>query len=100
MSRTSAFRSYFDAVNRLPSSSSSSGFEAGLLTRKSSTGSTIPAPLKCAQTRVANDAPNHGVLGGASHSASTAPRVLAPGAGPSPPRDLGLITTPPAGGIH
>ena len=76
MSRTSALRSYFEAVNRLPSSSSSSGFEAGLLTRKSSTGSTIPEPLKWAQTRLANDAANHGFLGEASHSARTTRRSL------------------------
>ena len=60
ISRTRLFRSYFDSVKCLPSSASSSGLVAGLLTRKSSTGSTMPIPRKWAQTRLANEVANHG----------------------------------------
>ena len=42
MSRTRALRLYFVSVKCLPRASSSSGLEAGLLTRKSSTCSTMP----------------------------------------------------------
>ena len=76
MSRTSALRSYLESVKCLPRASSSSGLEAGLLTRKSSTGSTMPTPMKWAQTRLANEVANQGFCGEASHFARTTRRSL------------------------
>ena len=85
------------SVKCLPRASSSSGLDAGLLTRKSSTGSTIPTPMKWAQTRLANEVANQGFCGDASHLASTTRRSLPLTSGVSPPRNLGGITRPPTG---
>ena len=53
MSRTRLLKSYLYSTSLSPSCSNSSGLLGGLLTRMSSTGSTMPAPKKCAQTRLA-----------------------------------------------
>ena len=53
MSRTSCLKSYLYSISFLPSASNSSGLLGGLLTRMSSTGSTMPMPKKWAQTRLA-----------------------------------------------
>src|SRR6056297_597507 len=53
--RTKAFRSYPDSINRSASASINSGFDGGLVTRMSSSGSTSPRPMKCFQYRLASD---------------------------------------------
>jgi ATP-dependent Clp protease ATP-binding subunit ClpA len=50
--RTSRRRSYPSATNSSASASSSAGFDGGLVTRKSSAGSTSPRPVMWRQTRL------------------------------------------------
>ena len=101
MSRTSPLRSYFESVNRLPrASASSSGLVAGLETRKSSTGSTIPEPKKWAQTRLANEVANQGFSGEASHFGQDDPTVLAGDVGGLAAEELGLHLAVADGVVH
>jgi len=53
---------------------SSSGFEAGIEMRTSSTGSTMPRPRKCAHSRFAMLRANHGFSGAVIHFASATRR--------------------------
>ena len=54
----------------------SSGFEAGFVARMSSTGSTIPRPIKSAQTRLEITCPKYGFSGAVTHLASDSRKSL------------------------
>ena len=67
----------------LPSFACSSGWDGGLLTRTSSTGSTRPRPKKRANTRLATLAANQGLSSAVSHAASISRRSRPAGASAS-----------------
>src|SRR5262249_55492269 len=67
---TSAFRLYLLSTRSLASASSNSGLLGGLVTRMSSSGSTIPRPKKCAQYRVATALAKNGFCGSTIQSTS------------------------------
>src|SRR6056297_2911275 len=69
--RTKAFRSYPDSINRSASASINSGFDGGLVTRMSSSGSTRPRPMKCFQYRLTNALAKNGFCGDVTQSLST-----------------------------
>src|SRR5437868_5709082 len=75
----------------------SSGFEAGLLTRTSSTGSIMPMPKKWPQTILPRLVAKYGFSGDASQRAMISRRSLPAVSGAMPPRNLGFITPPLTG---
>src|SRR4051812_113007 len=67
---TSAFKLYLLSMKFFDRASSSSGFDGGLVTRMSSSGSTIPRPKKCAQYRLATVLAKNGFFASVIQSAS------------------------------
>ena len=77
------------STRRLEICASNAGLEGGLEMRMSSTGSTIPTPMKCAQIRLLMWLENHGFSGAESHCASTSRRSLPFTSGSSAPGNFG-----------
>ena len=100
-SRTSAFTSNPLSIKRSASASSRAALAGGLETLTSSTGSTTPRPVWCAQTRLATFRLKYGFSGEVSHAASASrrvsPRYSPLKSGVSPPRNFGATTWPVTG---
>ena len=98
--RTKCRRSYPLRSKSAARAASSSSFDAGLESRKSSTGSTIPLPVRWNQTRLATDLAKNGLSPAVSHFANTSRRSTPGGiTGTAPPMKRGGIALPVRGWI-
>ena len=70
MTRTSPFRSYPLATKSFSSAASNSGFDGGLVSRMSSSGSISPRWKKCFQYRLTSALAKNGLAGARIQSAS------------------------------
>jgi hypothetical protein len=67
------------------------GIDGGLLTRTSSTGSTMPLPKKWAQTRLATFRGEERVVGRSEPFRPALAAIFAGTSGSSPPRNFGFM---------